>query len=56
MKLFFENPEIEVITFAVEDVITASGMRNGFGMNSGFDEAEPNEIGEELPNLMPPCL
>lgn len=41
MKILFEEPDIEVIRFSVEDAITTSGMRTGGG-NPGFDEMEPN--------------
>ena len=40
MKTYFAEPSVEVIKFAVEDVITASA-----------DDEE-----ETLPALMPPCL
>lgn len=39
MKTYFTEPSVEVIKFAVEDVITVS---------SGEEE-------EEIPTLMPPC-
>ena len=40
MKTYFAEPSVEVIKFAVEDVITASAL----------------EEEEELIPLMPPCL
>lgn len=55
MKAFFEEPAVEVTLFAVEDTVTASGMR-GLGMSSGFDEVEPNRFGGMDLSLIPPCL
>ena len=40
MKTYFTEPSVEVIKFAVEDVITVSG------------EGEE----EDLPEMMPPCM
>ena len=59
MKILFEEPNIEVIRFFVEDVITISGMR-AVGMYPGFDEVEPDRhdyMCEEIPDLalIPPC-
>ena len=59
MKICFEEPNIEVIRFFVENVITISGMR-AVGMNPGFDEVEPDMhdyMSEEIPDIpmFPPC-
>lgn len=59
MKTCFEEPNIEVIRFSVENAITTSGMRTGGG-NPGFDEIEPdmnNYMEEEIPDMVmiPPC-
>ena len=55
MKNCFVEPNIEIAVFAMEDEITASGMR-GMGMNPGFDESEPNMVPTTIPALLPPCL
>ena len=55
MKMFFEDPSIEVTVFTVEDVITVSGMRGGIGMNPGFDELEDDKDHMGIP-IMPPCF
>lgn len=61
MKNYFVEPDIEVIRFFMEDTLTSSGFRTG-GMNSGFDEIEPNIDPSNDPNdpthwkMMPPCL
>ena len=56
MKFCFEEPNIEVIRFYVEDVVTSSGVRTG-GIGSGFDEMEPDmeDYTITILPIMPPC-
>lgn len=35
MKTFYENPELEIVRFEIEDVITTSSFEDGGANNEG---------------------
>ena len=45
MKETWKSPELEIIGFAAEDVITTSGMEDGGGNGDGGYKSGPGNLG-----------
>lgn len=53
MKMFYQDPELEVVLFAAEDVIATSGTGTGGGMiDGGVGDGDSSNFEDLFPDLV----